>query len=338
MERSIVNKTKILFLCAFIPVLLFAQERKKINFDDDWKFHFGHASNPSKDFNYGVAVIYSKTGKSEQTAIDPNFDDSGWRTVQLPHDWAVELPFVQSPNLDVMAHGYKPVGGLFPETSIGWYRKNFIIASSDSGQRFSIQFDGMYRDALVWLNGHFVGNNKSGYIGKTYDVTDIINYDKPNVLVVRVDATQYEGWFYEGVGIYRHVWLNQFKNIHIANDGVFVHTEVDKNFATVTVEAALENQTLSETKGTIQNMIIDRNGTVIAKSEEELFSMKINEKKTVKQRLEVKTPHLWSLDDPYLYRAVSILRSSDVITDRITTRFGIRTIVVDARKDRKSVV
>lgn len=331
MKRLISNGIKTLLLCIFVLVSLFSQERKKIDLDDDWKFHFGHASDPSKDFNYGLAVIYSKTGKSEQTAIDPNFDDSGWRMVQLPHDWAVELPFIQSPNLDVMAHGYKPVGGFFPETSIGWYRKSFIIASSDSGQRFSIQFDGIYRDAIVWLNGHFVGNNKSGYVGKTYDVTDIVNYNKPNVLVVRVDATQYEGWFYEGAGIYRHVWLNQSKNFHIANDGIFVHTDVDKSFATVTVEAAIENQILSETKGTIQNMIVDRNGTVIAKSEEAPFSMSVNEKKTVKQRLEVKNPHLWSLDDPYLYRAVSIVRSSEVMIDRITTRFGIRTIVVDAR-------
>ena len=127
-----------------------------------------------------------------------------------------------------MSHGYKPVGGLFPETSIGWYRKHFTIARADSGHRFQIQFDGIFRDANIWINGFYLGNNKSGYIGASYDITDFINYDRENVLVVRVDATQYEGWFYEGAGIYRHVWLNQYNNIHIAHDGVFVYTDVQE--------------------------------------------------------------------------------------------------------------
>ena len=90
-------------------------------------------------------------------------------------------------------------------------------------QRFQIQFDGIFRDANIWLNGFFVGNNISGYIGVSYDVTDFIRFDRENVLVVRVDATQYEGWFYEGAGIYRHVWLNQYDNLHIP-DGWFVCT------------------------------------------------------------------------------------------------------------------
>jgi beta-galactosidase len=147
------------------------------------------------------------------TAIEPRFRDSAWRTLDLPHDWAVELPFVNVDNRDVESHGYKPVGGLFPETSIGWYRKHFTISSADSGTRFQIQFDGIFRNANIWLNGFFVGNNMSGYIGASYDVTDFIRFDRDNVLVVRVDATQYEGWFYEGAGIYRHVWLNQYDNL-----------------------------------------------------------------------------------------------------------------------------
>src|SRR5215467_11455089 len=102
--------------------------RKRIDMDQGWKFHFGNASDPSKDFNYGVANIFSKSGGAYGTAIDPRFNDSSWESLDLPHDWAVELPFANSPNFDVMSHGYKPVGGLFPETSIGWYRKRFHIA------------------------------------------------------------------------------------------------------------------------------------------------------------------------------------------------------------------
>ena len=199
----------------FIGVLLFllvpslvagqASQRQRINMDEDWKFHFGHAANPEKDFNYSIATIFSKSGGAFSTAIDPRFKDSSWRTLDLPHDWAVELPFVEVDDRNVESHGYKPVGGLFPETSIGWYRKHFKISRDDSGQRFQIQFDGIFRDAQVWVNGFYLGNNKSGYIGVAYDITDFINFDRENVLVVRADATQYEGWFYEGAGIYRHV-------------------------------------------------------------------------------------------------------------------------------------
>src|SRR3990170_1976382 len=150
--------------------------RERINFDDDWKFNFGHAADPRKDFNFLIAPIFSKTGKAETTAIDRKFNDSTWRSLDLPHDWAVELPFVQSDNFDVMAHGYKPVGGLYPETSVGWYRKHFNVVKSDSGKRFAIQFDGVFRNAKAWLNGFYLGTNESGYIGVTYDITDYVDF------------------------------------------------------------------------------------------------------------------------------------------------------------------
>jgi beta-galactosidase len=96
--------------------------RKQTNFDEGWKFHFGHAADASKDFNYSITSIFAKSGKTDNTALAQNFDDSKWRSLDLPHDWAVELPFANVNNFDVQSHGYKPVGGLFPETSIGWYR------------------------------------------------------------------------------------------------------------------------------------------------------------------------------------------------------------------------
>jgi beta-galactosidase len=129
--------TGIIFQFFFVQIL-FSQEtvRKKINIDEDWRFDFGHAGNPEKDFNYSIATIFSKSGGSHKTAIDAKFNDSSWRKLNLPHDWAVELPFVNVDNKDVVSHGYKPVGGLFPETSIGWYRKHFSVSQSDSGGRF----------------------------------------------------------------------------------------------------------------------------------------------------------------------------------------------------------
>jgi beta-galactosidase len=328
-------------LCCYfviVPVLLITGSmsiaqtnlRKKINFDDDWKFHLGHAADPAQDFNYKVANIFSKSGKAEGTAIDTKFKDSAWRSIQLPHDWAVELPFVNSPNFDVMAHGYKPVGGLFPATSIGWYRKHFTIARADSGRRFQLQFDGIFRNASIWLNGQYLGTNESGYVGINYDITDYINFDRNNVLVVRADATLYEGWFYEGAGIYRHVWLNQYDNLHIATDGVFVHTKMDGANSTVTVETTVENQNLSAGNCAIQVYITDRNGKKLAQSSAQSLSLPINGKTTVKQKLAIKNARLWTLNDPYLYRVVAVVKSANKVIDSTITRFGVRTFTFDA--------
>jgi beta-galactosidase len=120
-------KSFIVCVVVFASLSVVAQSRKKINFDNDWKFTLGHAADASKDFNYSIANIFAKSGKAEKTAIEPKFDDKAWDDVTLPHDWVVALPFENSPNFDVMAHGYKPVGGLYPQNSIGWYRKHFMI-------------------------------------------------------------------------------------------------------------------------------------------------------------------------------------------------------------------
>jgi beta-galactosidase len=322
----------IYFLAATFLLIIFSPEvnaqRQKINFDDNWKFSFGHAANPEKDFNYSIATIFAKSGGAARTAIDPRFKDSAWRTLNLPHDWAVELPFVNVKNADVESHGYKPVGGLFPETNIGWYRKHFTVASIDSGGRFQIQFDGIFRDANIWVNGFYLGNNKSGYVGVAYDITDFINFGRDNVLVVRADATQYEGWFYEGAGIYRHVWLNQYNNLHIAQDGVFAWSGVQGNKATVNVETTVENQNLSSSNCTVAAYFTERNGNIIAKSKEQPVSLNVNGSTTLKQSLSISNPKLWSLEEPYLYRVVVELRSNGKVIDSKSMRFGIRTIEI----------
>lgn len=303
-------------------------QRERINFDNDWKFHFGHAADPSKDFDYGIAAIFSKSGKTDKTALAIKFNDSTWRNLSLPHDWAVELPVVNSPNFDVMSHGYRPVGGLFPETSIGWYRKHFTIAKKDSGQRFQLQFDGVFRDANFWVNGFYLGNNKSGYVGAAYDITDYINFGGNNVIAVRVDATQYEGWFYEGAGIYRHVWLNKYNNLHIPTDGVFAYSKVAGNKATITVETSIENQNLSSASATVISYVAQRDGRKVGQSSSQPIKLNINGKTTVRQDIAIAAPHLWTLEDPYLYRVVSLIKQNGKTIDSITQRFGIRTIEI----------
>ena len=306
--------------------------QQHINFDEGWKFSFGHAEDPAKDFNYGLTTLFSKSGSAVNTAINPTFNDKDWRVLDLPHDWAVELPFVYKNNFDIQSHGYKPVGGHFPETSIGWYRKHFTIAKADSGSRFQLQFDGIFRDASIWVNGFYLGTNESGYVGVTYDITDYVNYSKENVVVVRVDATHYEGWFYEGAGIYRHVWLNQFNNLHFTEGGVFTHSTVQGSKATVTIEATVINQNLSSTSGTVYSYITDRTGKRLAQTKEQTLTLPINGKHTVKQQIILTNPRLWSLEDPYLYRVVSVIKSGNKIIHTETHRLGIRTLRFDGKE------
>lgn len=314
-----------ILLLSFVCLNTNAQ-RQRINFDEGWKFQFGHAADPAKDFNYGITAIFAKSGKTDKTAIAINFNDSNWRTLDLPHDWAVELPFRYVDNFDVQSHGYKPVGGLFRETSIGWYRKHFTIARKDSGQRFQIEFDGIFRDAHVWMNGFYLGNNQSGYVGVGYDITDYINYEKPNVITVRVDATQYEGWFYEGAGIYRHVWLNRYPNNHFVKDGVFAHSAVDGKDARVTVEAEIINEGMSSSNVQIYTVIEERNGRQIAWSSLQKVHLPVNEVKKTRQTLIVKNVRLWELNDPYLYRIRSIMFVDGKTFESVVTKFGVRTI------------
>lgn len=323
-------KIAIWVIAMITPCMLLGQtgNRQQIDFDNGWRFHFGHAGDPEKDFNYSISTIFSKSGGAPKTAIDPRFDDSKWRKLDLPHDWAVELPFVNVDNGDVMMHGYKPVGGLFPATSIGWYRKHFTIASADSGHRFTLRFDGVFRDANIWVNGFFLGNNKSGYVGVEYDITDYINFDKDNVVAVRVDATQYEGWFYEGAGIYRHVWLNRYDNVHIVENGVFAYSNAQSNKASVSVETTVTNQSPQSSNATITTYLFDRDGKLLSKSKEQSISLNSNKEQTIKQVLPVSSPRVWSIEDPYLYRVAAEIKVNGKTVDYYKMRIGIRTVEI----------
>jgi beta-galactosidase len=178
--------------------------RERLLLDFGWRFQLGHANDPAKDFGLGARRRESQFAKSGNflPVTRPTFDDSAWRSIDLPHDWAVELPFKEAPVL--FHHGAKPIGREYPETSIGWYRRVFTLPAADSEKRIALEFDGVFRDAMVMFNGHYLGENFSGYGPFRFDITDFANFGEQNVLVVRVDATLGEGWFYEGAGVYRH--------------------------------------------------------------------------------------------------------------------------------------
>ncbi|HEY4290362.1 MAG TPA: beta-galactosidase GalA [Puia sp.] len=314
------KKLSFLFPACFCLIAASAQPlRERLNFDDGWKFHLGHAADPHRDFNYGIGNILAKTGDADNTCIKMDFDDRAWTPVQLPHDWAVGLPFEQVANKDVDSHGYHTVGALFPESSVGWYRKTFQVDSKDSGKRWILQFDGIFRDSKVWINNCYLGGHFSGYSGSSYDITDFLRMHGKNTVVVRADASQYEGWFYEGAGIYRHAWLNVVNKTHLAlQGGVFVHSEVKGDEAKVTIEAKVDQYDQKEADISVERYITDRDGKRV--TDEQRPSQTIDH------------PILWSLENPYLYRAVVIVRSRGQIVDQQTVRFGIRTVTIDKDK------
>ena len=326
------------FNMAIIPIMFFALHAGRLNaqgrqnIDENWKFQFGHAGNPEKDFNYGIATVFSKSGSGMGTPINPAFNDSGWRVLNLPHDWAVELPFENSPNFDVQSHGYKPLGGYFPATSIGWYRKHFTIPAADTTGRYNISFDGIYRDAEIWINGFYLGNNKSGYVGISYDISDYINFERENVITVRVNATQYEGWFYEGAGIYRHVWLEHSGNIKFAGEAPFIHTDLLPGKAIVRVDMKIHNFCNVASGCTVCSYLLKRTGEVVSNPKPKSLMLALGGSKTLMISLSLPYPHLWSVNDPYLYRVKTIIKCGSKVMDSITQRIGVRTFRFDARE------
>lgn len=323
---------KIYFIALAFVSLNSILAQKKISLDQDWKFHFGNAADVSKDFDYGKTALLHKSNVFATTIVNPKFVDTTWKKIDVPHDWVVELPFVKSEQFEMDSHGYKPVGGAYPETSIGWYRKHFTVDKKDDGKRFELQFDGIYRNAEIWFNGFYIGTNFSGYVGNSFDVSDYVNFEGDNVIVIRVNATQYEGWFYEGAGIYRHVWLNVTDKIFIPNDGVFVHSKVNGKNATVTIEKEVENKNLQPSNAIVYSIITDRNGKQIGKTSEQKVTLSVNGKTTIKQNLNLNNVTLWSLENPYLYKVVSFVKSGNQIVHQTKTRFGIKTVKFDAKE------
>jgi len=313
---------------AAIPEAPDAASRERLLLDFNWRFHLGHADDPARDFGYGGGEEFAKTGEFMSTPSKADFDVSDWRAVNLPHDWVVELPFENDPAL--YNQGFKPVGRGHPATSIGWYRRVFEIPATDHGRRLSLEFDGVFRDCLVALNGIYLGRNLSGYAPFRFDISEVANYGGNNVLVVRADATEHEGWFYEGAGIYRHVWLVKTDPVHVAPGGVFVSSEVSGGAATVTVQTQVENEGDAAPVTRIISTITGPSGKVVARAATQPARHAGWSGREYTQRLAVRNPALWSLEHAQLYRLTTIIEANGAEVDRLDTPFGIRTIRFDA--------
>lgn len=323
----------LLCLCLVAVCSLGAQAlRERILFDEDWRFAFGNASSPEKDFGCGTEYFNYLTKAASihnEGPYSSKFDASGWKHVDLPHDWVVDLPFDGKAS---HSHGYKTVGYRYPETSVGWYRKTFSIPETDLGRHISIRFDGIFRDARVWVNGFYLGHEPSGYATQEYDITDYLNYGGENLVCVRADATLEEGWFYEGAGIYRHVWLNKMDKLHVAPFGTFVYSTLEAPFdkAVLTVETMVENSGEQAAAYTLRHILRDAEGREVARGEAQGTSLLPRENGRTVSRMEVGNPHLWSPDTPYLYTVETEVYRDGRLTDTYTTTTGIRHMAFDA--------
>jgi len=304
-----------------------AATRERLLLDRGWRFHLGHADDAQQDFGYGRGEEFGKTGEFMVAPSKADFDVSGWREVDLPHDWVVELPFENDPSL--VSQGFKPVGRAYPATSIGWYRRVFELPASDHGRRLSLAFDGVFRDCLVALNGIYLGRNLSGYAPFTLDISDVANYGGANVLVVRADATEHEGWFYEGAGIYRHVWLAKTAPVHVAEWGTFVASEVRGGAATLTITTQLANEGEAAPGCRVRSTITDPAGRTVGTAATPPLRLSAWSGREVTQTVVVQAPALWSVDKPRLYRLTTVVESGGHETDRCETTFGIRTLHFD---------
>ena len=322
-------------LALAVPVLGQTSQRETLRLDEGWKFALGHAGNPQKDFGCGTEYFNYLTKANSIHNEGPyatKFDDKAWQEVSIPHDWATTLPYAPEAS---HSHGYKTVGYKYPETSVGWYRKTVHIPAGDLGKHLMLQFDGIFRNAQVWFNGFYMGTEPSGYATQVYDVTEYVNYGGDNLICVRADATLEEGWYYEGAGIYRDVWLVKTAAVSVAPFGTFVYADLKAPYdqACVNVTTEVCNSSLENQKCDLEQRLIDADGQTVATARTN--SSLLLEGKDSRQWglvLKVDNPHLWSPADPYLYKVETTVLADGQVTDVYETTIGIREAVFDADK------
>ncbi|MCX6880243.1 MAG: DUF4982 domain-containing protein [Verrucomicrobia bacterium] len=259
-------------------------------------------------------------------------ETSSWRAVELPHDWSIErVPGTEC----LFDQKYDQGSGCLPG-GIGWYRKMFTLPASAKGQRVFVEFEGVYMNSDVWLNGQHLGNRPYGYIGFEYDLTPFLKWDAPNELLVRANVEQPCSRWLSGAGIYRHVWLTTTKPVYLTHWGAYVTTpKITSESADVRVRAAFQNQNDVQKIFTGQISILDPDGRRLVSSSQKLI-VEAGKRGELDAILKVATPKLWSLNSPTLYTVrVELIEPDmlrDTVIDRVDTPFGIRTI--EFTKDR----
>jgi beta-galactosidase len=284
-------------LCSLLAVMVLhghAQQTApaRTSFNKDWKFNLANNANTS--------------------------DDSQWRVLDLPHDWSVELPFDSSSPTGT--------GGGALRGGMGWYKKSFTIPSADKNKRIFIEFDGVYRNSEVWINDHYLGLRPNGYISFRYELTPYLKYGgEKNTIVVKVDNSQQpNSRWYSGSGIYRNVWLVKTGNVFVDYQGTHITTPVvSSKQATVTIKTKLVSSPGSTAKANVVTNIYNAAGKLVASHTQKNIS--IDSLKEISQDFTISAPVLWSIENPYLYRAVTKLTVGGKQQDEYATRIGIRS-------------
>ena len=292
------KKLLILFV-ALAAVTFRAEAREKINFDKGWRFILADSAQMS------FAM----------------YDDSAWRMLNVPHDWAIEGDFSAS-----APSGNS--GGALPG-GVGWYRKSFEVAAADKGKLFYIDFDGVYMNAKVWINGQLLGQRPYGYSSFRFDLTPHLKFGARNVVAVRVDnSDQPNSRWYSGCGIYRHVWLVKTEKIHVAHWGTHVVAEGNK----VSVSVSIDNNTTSQQTVVVRNKIISPAGVQVASASKKLSLNPSAKSISSLSQLKVSRPQIWSCETPYIYKVVTTIEQNGKVVDTYETPTGFRTFKFDAEK------
>lgn len=296
--------TRFLFITLIVfPFFGFSQAgtRQTEKFDYDWKFLLGDTA----------------------VASAANFDDSGWENVQIPHDWSIKLPLNKK---NGGAMGFLPGG-------IGWYRKVFSIPKNYNGKKVVIEFDGIYHQSDVYINGKHLGFHPYGYTGFEYDLTPYLNYGRQNTIAVRVDhSNSPSSRWYSGSGIYRHVWLKITNPVHVATWGTYITTpNITESSAEIKIATTIKNNSSHNGNFQVINRIINADGNEVVAAKV-LTSIEIGKGGIVDQSLHVPNPRLWSIEKPYLYTMETTVRVNGKATDQSRTFFGIRSLTFDANK------
>lgn len=330
-----------LCLSAFSLTTAFSAVRERILLNNDWLFAKGHAADPRKDFGYGMALSFSKVAfLQESTMLDADqvsrlsvphterFDDSTWTKIDLPHDWGMGLDYGEE---QFKVKGYRKLGGRAPENSVGWYRKHFTLDTVDFGSRYTLEFEGVFRDAQVWVNGIYQGRHESGYTGFTFDITESLNAKGKNTITVRVDATHSELWSYEGAGIYRNVWLEKTSAVHVPRYGTFVRADIPEagDTARLTALTEVRNETSKPVAVVVKSVVSDPAGRTVASAKTPLTVAAL-ETSAVEPAFRLDGVRRWSLEAPAMYTLRTRIYRSGRLADEYTTPFGIRSIRFDS--------
>jgi len=304
-----------------LPPLLPIEDPSRVLMDRGWLFHEGDVVPPPPQ-THDATYLSVKAGNARGAAA-MDYDDSDWLPVDLPHDWASSQPFVETANV---SQGYRPRG-------IGWYRRTLRLDPADRGKRIELQFGGIATNATIWVNGSVVAHNWSGYNAIYVDITPFARFgDALNVIAVRVDAVAMEGWWYEGAGLYRHVWLTRRAPVSIATDGVHCDPRLgsDGNW-TVPVAVTLDSVLSEDAAVEIEAALIAPDGRTLARQRAKAAAAALDggEGRLV---LPVEQPALWSVETPQLHGVEVRLWRDGAVVDERRVAIGFRTIRFDSQK------